>query len=91
MRILNDMPETSQAPGDGVLADVDTKPGLNEASVPQDTGFFPKPGGGSISHWLAGGQKDPLFNYRSSPELPTSADILIIGSGVSALLIIPIF
>ncbi|KAH7410599.1 FAD dependent oxidoreductase-domain-containing protein [Cadophora sp. MPI-SDFR-AT-0126] len=74
--------------GDSVLADVDTKPGLNGNPVAIGFGFgFPKPGGGSISHWLQGAIEDPLFNHRSTTELPLSVDIIIIGSGISGTLI----
>ena len=78
------MADSKHAPGDGVLADIDTKAGISGHSLPPDSGLgFPKPGGGSISHWLQGALEDPLFNYRSPSELPSSADIVIIGSGVS--------
>ena len=78
------MAVSNHTPGDGVLADVDTKAGINGDSVAPNSGSgFPKPGGGSISHWLQGALEDPLFNYRSTSELPSSADIVIIGSGVS--------
>lgn len=78
------MAVSNHTPGDGVLADVDTKAGINGDSVAPNSGCgFPKPGGGSISHWLQGALEDPLFNYRSTSELPSSADIVIIGSGVS--------
>lgn len=78
------MAESIRSPGDGVLDDIDTKVGISGHSLPPDSGFgFPKPGGGSISHWLQGALVDPLFDYRSTSELPSSADIVIIGSGVS--------
>lgn len=44
---------------------------------------FPKQSGQSLSYWLQGVRCDPLLDHRSSPELPGSADIVIIGSGVS--------
>lgn len=44
---------------------------------------FPKRTNYSISHWLQSVQGDPLLDHRTTPELPASADIVIIGSGVS--------
>lgn len=44
---------------------------------------FPKQTGQSLSYWLQGVRCDPLLDHRSTPELPASADIVIIGSGVS--------
>lgn len=44
---------------------------------------FPKLDGYSLSHWLQGVQGDELLGHRSTPEIPQSADIVIIGSGVS--------
>ncbi|RAK78991.1 NAD(P)/FAD-dependent oxidoreductase [Aspergillus fijiensis CBS 313.89] len=44
---------------------------------------FPKPTGYSISHWLGSVQGDPLLNHRTTLDLPQSADIVIIGSGMS--------
>ncbi|PVH74127.1 DAO-domain-containing protein [Cadophora sp. DSE1049] len=82
------MGETSHTPDDGMPADVDTKAGINgNAAIPGPGYDFPKSGGGSISHWLQGALEDPLFNYRTTAELPSSADIVIIGSGISGTLI----
>ncbi|KIV87380.1 hypothetical protein PV11_02930 [Exophiala sideris] len=47
---------------------------------------FPKKNGYSLSYWLRGVQKDPLFNHRTTAELPASADIVIIGSGMTGTL-----
>lgn len=44
---------------------------------------FPKQTGQSLSYWLQGVRCDPLLDHRSTPDLPASADIVIIGSGVS--------
>lgn len=43
---------------------------------------FPKKDGYSLSYWLRGVQNDPLLDHRTTTELPVSADIVIIGSGV---------
>lgn len=47
---------------------------------------FPKSVDYSISHWLQSVQDDPLLQHRTTPELPRSADIVIIGSGVRILI-----
>ncbi|PYH42519.1 NAD(P)/FAD-dependent oxidoreductase [Aspergillus saccharolyticus JOP 1030-1] len=44
---------------------------------------FPKQADYSISHWLQSVKDDPLLNHRTTPELPQSADVVIIGSGMS--------
>lgn len=44
---------------------------------------FPKQTGQSLSYWLQGVRCDPLLDHRSTPDLPASADIVVIGSGVS--------
>jgi hypothetical protein len=44
---------------------------------------FPKQHGQSHSYWLEGAHGDELLNHRTTPDLPSSADIVIIGSGVS--------
>ncbi|OJJ60517.1 hypothetical protein ASPSYDRAFT_197969 [Aspergillus sydowii CBS 593.65] len=48
---------------------------------------FPKEGPYSLSYWLQGVQGYPLLNHRTTTELPSSADIVIIGSGLSGTLI----
>ncbi|KAI3281275.1 hypothetical protein DTO002I6_9889 [Penicillium roqueforti] len=48
---------------------------------------FPKRTNYSISHWLQSVQGDPLLDHRTTPELPASADIVIIGSGMSGTII----
>ncbi|RDW67337.1 NAD(P)/FAD-dependent oxidoreductase [Aspergillus mulundensis] len=47
---------------------------------------FPKEGQYSISYWLQGVQNNPLLTHRTTPELPSSADIVIIGSGMTGTL-----
>ncbi|EXJ85341.1 hypothetical protein A1O1_05705 [Capronia coronata CBS 617.96] len=44
---------------------------------------FPKQEGYSLSHWLLSVQNDPLLHHRTTPQLPASADIVIIGSGIT--------
>ncbi|KAL4809927.1 FAD dependent oxidoreductase-domain-containing protein [Aspergillus unguis] len=48
---------------------------------------FPKEGKYSLSYWLEGVQGDPLLNHRTTSEVPSAADIVIIGSGMSGTLI----
>ena len=54
----------------------------NDAAAQTNPGF-PKEGPYSLSYWLQGVQGDPLLNHRTTPELPSSVDIVVIGSGVS--------
>ncbi|KAL3482219.1 FAD dependent oxidoreductase [Aspergillus californicus] len=54
--------------------------------VTQDRYGFPKQGKYSLSYWLQGVQNDPLLNHRTTLELPLSADIVIIGSGMTGTL-----
>lgn len=49
----------------------------------QNSAGFPKSGTQRKSLWLQSVQGDALLNYRSTPDLPATADIVIIGSGVS--------
>lgn len=44
---------------------------------------FPRPEGQSLSYWLQGVRANPLLDHRTTPDLPESADTVIIGSGVS--------
>lgn len=44
---------------------------------------FPRPTGQSLSYWLQGVRCDPLLDNQSTEELPSEADTVIIGSGVS--------
>jgi hypothetical protein len=52
-------------------------------TVLHDRFGFPKQDGYSMSHWLQGVQGDALLDHRTTPDMPPSADIVIIGSGVS--------
>lgn len=49
---------------------------------------FPKQTGQSLSYWLQGVRCDPLLDHRSTSELPASADIVVIGSGVSCSMLL---
>lgn len=46
---------------------------------------FPLQSGASLSLWLQTVRANPLLDHRSTPQLPKSAEIVIIGSGVRAL------
>ncbi|KAI1078920.1 DAO-domain-containing protein [Whalleya microplaca] len=48
---------------------------------------FPKPSGQSLSYWLQGVRCDPLLDHRTTPNLPPSADTVIIGSGITGTLV----
>ncbi|KIY52156.1 DAO-domain-containing protein [Fistulina hepatica ATCC 64428] len=41
--------------------------------------------GMSLSGWLQGVRSDPLLDYRSAAELPASAGVIIIGSGITGV------
>ncbi|KAJ5747042.1 uncharacterized protein N7511_008738 [Penicillium nucicola] len=47
---------------------------------------FPKKTGYSVSHWLQSAKEDPLLIHRTTSELPATADVVIIGSGMSGTL-----
>ncbi|KAJ5166236.1 uncharacterized protein N7482_005017 [Penicillium canariense] len=48
---------------------------------------FPKKHNYSLSHWLQSVHGDALLDHRTTPELPQSVDIVIIGSGITGTLI----
>ncbi|KAL2825000.1 FAD dependent oxidoreductase [Aspergillus cavernicola] len=56
-------------------------------NIAQERYGFPKQGKYSLSYWLQGVQRDPLLNYRSTPEFPSSVDIVVIGSGMTGTLV----
>lgn len=58
---------------------------LRTMENPQERFGFPKQNGRSLSYWLQGVRSDPLLDHRTTSELPSAADIVIIGSGVSIL------
>lgn len=43
---------------------------------------FPKKDTRTKSYWLQDVQGDPLLNHRTTAEMPSAADIVVIGSGV---------
>lgn len=55
------------------------------ADKAQSSTSFPLEQGMSISLWLETVRGNPLLDHRSTPDLPSTADVVIIGSGVSAL------
>ncbi|KAJ7618032.1 DAO-domain-containing protein [Roridomyces roridus] len=48
---------------------------------------FPISSGMSLSHWLQSVRSSPLLDYRSTQDLPTTADVVIVGSGMSGTFI----
>ncbi|KAJ9148274.1 FAD dependent oxidoreductase-domain-containing protein [Pleurostoma richardsiae] len=48
---------------------------------------FPKENDISRSCWLLSVEGDPLLNHVTTPKLPSSADIVVIGSGMSGTLV----
>lgn len=44
---------------------------------------YPLPEGMSLSQWLQNVRANPLLDHRSSETVPGTADVVIIGSGVS--------
>jgi hypothetical protein len=77
-------------PGVITSGDESTIENLKDATmtnnITQERFGFPKQHGQSQSYWLHRVQGDALLNHRTTPDLPSSADIVIIGSGVSASL-----
>lgn len=53
-----------------------------EACIPASTNTFPLAEGMCLSYWLQGVRSNPLLDHRSSDDIPTEADVVIIGSGV---------
>jgi hypothetical protein len=58
-----------------------TAPSVDEVTLKRFG--FPKQDGRALSYWLQQVQGDALLNHRTTPELPPSADIVVIGSGAS--------
>ncbi|KAF8177552.1 DAO-domain-containing protein [Mycena galopus ATCC 62051] len=44
---------------------------------------FPIPEGMSLSYWLQGVRASPLLDHRTTKDLPPTADVVIIGSGMT--------
>lgn len=72
----------------GAVTTSDTPTALNvDEYATSDAGKrtgFPRQTGQSLSYWLQGVRCDPLLDHRSTEELPSEADTVIIGSGVSS-------
>ncbi|KAJ7185227.1 DAO-domain-containing protein [Mycena filopes] len=47
---------------------------------------FPTATGMSLSYWLQGVRASPLLDHRTTDQLPASAEVVIIGSGMSGTL-----
>ncbi|KAK7397807.1 hypothetical protein QQX98_012822 [Neonectria punicea] len=60
-------------------------PGVQKCASTKPLGF-PKQDNHSPSYWLQSVQGDPLLDHLTTPELPLSADIVIIGSGMTGTL-----
>ncbi|KAK7445712.1 hypothetical protein VKT23_014707 [Stygiomarasmius scandens] len=62
--------------------------GNTTASLTADksTTLFPKLKGQSLSYWLQGVRANPLLDHRTTENLPESADVVIIGSGMTGAL-----
>ncbi|KAF7557370.1 hypothetical protein G7Z17_g682 [Cylindrodendrum hubeiense] len=58
-----------------------------EPNSTQNVFGFPKQDGYTLSHWLQEVQGNPLLNHLTTPELPQSADVVIIGSGMTGTLV----
>jgi glycine/D-amino acid oxidase-like deaminating enzyme len=58
------------------------------ASTPKGTWTgFPKQDGQSLSYWLQQVRCDPLLDHRTTTDLPSDADTVIIGSGISGTIV----
>lgn len=56
-------------------------------SASATTTLFPKQNGQSLSYWLQQVRSDPLLDHHTTAALPSDADTVIIGSGLSGTLI----
>ena len=78
--IMTLIPVNNEAVVDG--ANGDALP----AGVPRPSGGdytgFPLPEGMSLSFWLQSVRQDPLLDTRTTENLPDTAEVVIIGSGV---------
>ena len=55
----------------------------SEDRIPTTSHDFPLADGMCLSGWLEGVRHNPLLDHRTTEELPTTADYVVIGSGVS--------
>ncbi|KAJ7667035.1 DAO-domain-containing protein [Mycena rosella] len=66
--------------------------GSSQSTAPSTAGAveggkaFPIPKGMSLSYWLQGVRSSPLIDHRTTEDLPKTADVVIIGSGMSGTL-----
>ncbi|KII89732.1 hypothetical protein PLICRDRAFT_39889 [Plicaturopsis crispa FD-325 SS-3] len=68
---------------------ISSKPSLNTTVPvfnPPGDGLFPVPHP-SLSYWLQGVRSKPLLNHRTTENLPQTADVVVIGSGMSGSLV----
>ncbi|WRT68995.1 uncharacterized protein IL334_005977 [Kwoniella shivajii] len=56
---------------------------INKIDEPESR---PLQGGMSVSHWLGTVRSNPLLDHRTTKELPSSSEVVIIGSGLSGAL-----
>ena len=61
----------------------------DEKVIPRTDTHLPQPVGDSRSYWLQNVSADPLLDHRTTEELPSHADVVIIGSGVGSLMVLP--
>nr|XP_018259110.1 uncharacterized protein I303_08654 [Kwoniella dejecticola CBS 10117]OBR81268.1 hypothetical protein I303_08654 [Kwoniella dejecticola CBS 10117] len=59
---------------------------ISNLKLDNDVLGLPIESGMSISHWLGTVRSNPLLDFRSSENLPSSVDVVIIGSGISGAL-----
>ncbi|WWC97887.1 hypothetical protein V866_004775 [Kwoniella sp. B9012] len=59
---------------------------LSNLKLDDDVTGLPLESGMSLSHWLATVRNNPLLDYRSNEQLPSKANVVIIGSGISGAL-----
>ncbi|WVW79257.1 hypothetical protein I302_101224 [Kwoniella bestiolae CBS 10118] len=59
---------------------------ISDPQLDDEVTGLPLESGMSLSHWLATVRSNPLLDYRSSETLPSEADVVIIGSGISGAL-----
>ena len=54
----------------------------SESQIPLENNEFPLAEGMCLSGWLEGVRHNPLLDHRTTEKLPSTADYVIIGSGV---------
>lgn len=78
--------DTTALPAVGTEGDV-----LKDASSAAGPSYTGRPleKGACLSYWLQNVRCDPLLDHRTTENLPSEADVVIIGSGVSGHLLSP--